>query len=281
MSRGEAQQMERDIPARLKKPHKKKERKKAEAAESAAVAAAAVAASASAAKSREARYVPSPSSGGVPDPTPGYIARALSPPSRLASPRPILVVMDLNGTLLHRPSRHRPFDFVERPHARRFLQYCVDTFHLAIWSSARPENVDKMVSQLLTPEQRGRCVVVWGRDRFGLSGDDYNSRVQCYKRLGRLWDDRDVRRSYPGDPDAGRRWDQTNTVLVDDSTEKGRSEPFNILALPEFSATSDESTQVLPQVHDYLNDLCWQSDISRHIRQNPFRLNPNYSLPAS
>lgn len=214
------------------------------------------------------------------------MTRAYSTPSSLPAPRPILVVMDLNGTLLHRPSRHRPFHFVERPHARRFLQYCLDTFHLAIWSSARPENVSHMVDRLLTPEQRRRCVVVWGRDRFGLSAADYNSRVQCYKRLDRVWEDPAVIASHPDAAarragGAGGVWDQTNTVLVDDSTEKGRSEPFNILALPEFSPESDESVQVLPQVHDYLNNLCWQADVSRHMRQNPFRLNPDYSLPSS
>lgn len=188
--------------------------------------------------------------------------------------------MDLNGTLLHRPHRNRPFHFIERPHARRFVQYCLETFHLAIWSSARPQNVAKMVGRLLTPEQVDRCLLVWARDQFGLSAKDYDTRVQCYKRLVRVWDDPRVVAAHP-DAARGGRWDQSNTVLVDDSLEKGRTEPFNILALPEFTGLANEKTEVLPQVHDYLNALSWQADVSSYMRQSPFQLDRNYKLPAN
>ncbi|KAK5993212.1 putative FCP1-like protein [Cladobotryum mycophilum] len=199
------------------------------------------------------------------------------PPSRLAEPRRILVIMDLNGTLLYRPNKRNPFNFIERPHARQFMSYCIETFHVAIWSSARPENVNKMVAQLLTPDQRVKCTVIWARDRFGLSPADYDSRVQCYKRLTTIWSDPAVIASHPT-AIHGQRWDQTNTVLVDDSIEKGRSEPHNILEIPEFSGPKNEMVDVLPQVHDYLNLLCYQSDISRYMRQSPFRLDTNYKL---
>lgn len=204
----------------------------------------------------------------------------MPPSTALSSPRRILIIMDLNGTLLYRPDKRRPFHFVERPHARRFLDYCLSTFNLAIWSSARPQNVHKMVEQLLTPNQIEKCVVVWARDHFGLSAEDYDSRVQCYKRLNKLWEDPRVMTSHP-DATRGGKWDQSNTVLVDDSIEKGRSEPFNILPIPEFSGVVNEKMDVLPQVHDYLNTLCWQSDISRYMKQIPFRLDNSYALPAN
>ncbi|PNY24266.1 FCP1y domain-containing protein [Tolypocladium capitatum] len=228
-------------------------------------------------RGRDDRVPPSGASGGIPDPSPLYLARAFAPPSTLADPRRILVILDLNGTLLFRPIRKQPTKFVERPHARRFLAYCLDSFHLAVWSSARPENVQHMLAQLLTSEQRQRCVVIWGRDRFGLSRDDYDSRVQCYKRLSAMWNHPDVLTSHPH-ASRGGRWDQSNTVLVDDSPEKGRSEPHNILPIPEFSGLENEQVDVLPQVHDYLNTLCYQADISRYMRQSPFTLDPNYQL---
>ncbi|KAM5342679.1 hypothetical protein ACJ41O_013645 [Fusarium nematophilum] len=223
--------------------------------------------------------VPSPSSGGVPNPTPQYIAQAHLNPRRLPQPRRILVVMDLNGTLLYRPNKRRPFNFVERPHAKAFLSYCLETFHVAIWSSARPENVDKMVAQLLTPEQRERCLLVWGRDTFGLSKPDYDAKVQVYKRLTSVWCDPRVMASHPS-ASVGGRWDQSNTILVDDSLEKGRSEPFNLLQIPEFSGLATEIPNVLPQVHDYLNTLAYEADISRSVRQSPFKLDTAYTLPS-
>ncbi|KAL7913636.1 HAD-like domain-containing protein [Trichoderma velutinum] len=227
---------------------------------------------------RDERVAPSKASGGIPDPTPLYITQSLSLPSSLRSPRRILVIMDLNGTLLYRPNKRNPFNFIQRPHAREFLDYCVDTFHVAIWSSARPENVDKMVSQLLSPQQRAKCLLIWGRDKFGLSPADYSARVQCYKRLSSIWNDPKVAASHPAAAQ-GQRWDQTNTVLVDDSAEKGRSEPYNILQLPEFEGLANEPPNVLPQVHDYLNTLCYQTNISSYIRDRPFRIDSNYRLP--
>lgn len=216
----------------------------------------------------------------MPEPAPLYLARSFPPPAALPQSRRILVILDLNGTLLYRPARRQRARFVERPHARRFLAYCLEAFHLAIWSSARPDNVGRMVEQLLTPDQRARCVVIWARDRLGLSPDDYRLRVQCYKRLATVWGCPEVQASHPA---AGRGgvWDQSNTVLVDDSPEKGRSEPHNILVVPEFSGLEAEQAGVLPQVHDYLNVLCHQQDISRYIRQTPFALDPHYRLSDS
>lgn len=220
---------------------------------------------------------PSKASGGVPNPTQHYICQSLLNPITLPEPRRILIIMDLNGTLLHRPNKKRPFNFVQRPHAKEFMDYCLETFYVAIWSSARPENVNKMVAQLLTPEQHAKCLLIWARDQFGLSPSDYDARVQVYKRLTSVWAQPRIMASHPL-ADSGGRWDQTNTILVDDSMEKGRSEPFNILQIPEFSGLKDEPTHVLPQVHDYLNSLCYQGDVSRFVRQNPFKLDPSYGL---
>ncbi|KAK0626494.1 HAD-like domain-containing protein [Immersiella caudata] len=209
---------------------------------------------------------PSAASGGVPEPTPAYLLRASFIAQTVPEPRPILVVIDLNGTLLHRPSRHAPHAFIERPHARSFLTYCIETFHVVIWSSARPDNVKKMCRQLLTPDQRQRVIAMWGRDKFGLTPEDYNSRVQCYKRLTTLWGNPLIASAHP----TGGSWNQGNTVLIDDSTEKARSEPYNAITLSEFVGDTRETPEVLPLVHDYLNTLAVQADISTYIRAHPF-----------
>lgn len=217
--------------------------------------------------------VPSKASGGVPEPTAAYLAQAAVPPSLLDKPRNILVIIDLNGTLLHRPNHKNPSRFVERPHTRAFLDYCIRTFTVAIWSSARPDNVHKMLNQILSREDRNRLVAVWGRDTLGLCADDYNRRVQCYKRLSVMWRDLETR--------LGQRWDQSNTLLVDDSSEKSRSEPFNLIQLPEFKGNIQEAGYVLPQVHDYINACAQQRDISSFARLHPFTFQPEFSLSDS
>ena len=228
-------------------------------------------------KPRDERSVPSKQSGGVPDPSPLYLVHASLPSLRLPHPRKILVVIDLNGTLLYRPNKRNPSHFIERPHARRFLSYCIETFTVAIWSSAKPDNVRKMCAQLMTPEQHRKVVAIWGRDKFGLSSSDYNLRVQCYKRLTTLWNAPEVASSHPNYANGGR-WNQADTVLVDDSIEKGRSEPYNIIPLPEFKGDANEDGFILPQVHDYINNCASQADISTYIRVSPFQPNANFKL---
>ncbi|KAK6951950.1 hypothetical protein Daesc_006475 [Daldinia eschscholtzii] len=226
---------------------------------------------------RDKKIQPSAASGGVPSPTPEYLALAAYPPFQLPYARKILVVIDLNGTLLYRPSRHNPTSFVERPHARTFLRYCIDTFKVVIWSSAKPNNVKRMCAQLLNPQQLSRVVAVWGRDHFGLSNDDYNTRVICYKRLSALWADPTVAASHPEFAE-GKRWSQADTVLVDDSIDKARSEPYNIIEIPEFEGYANEPGFVLPQVHDYINECARQADISTYIRSQPFKAVPDWQL---
>ncbi|KAE8444381.1 hypothetical protein EG329_000581 [Mollisiaceae sp. DMI_Dod_QoI] len=224
---------------------------------------------------RDAKVEPSKASGGIPNPSAAYFAASDFVPRELQQPQHLLVVIDLNGTLLFRPSRKQPTKFISRPDTMPFLKYCVDTFSVVIWSSAKPENVTNMCNAILTPELRKKVIAIWGRDKFGLSRQDFDLRVQCYKRLTKLWNDRQIARSHP-EYERGARWDQTNTVLVDDSLEKGRSEPFNLIEVPEFFGNADEQGRILPQVHDYLNHLSMHSNVSACLRSRPFK--PQSSL---
>lgn len=218
---------------------------------------------------------PSAASGGVPEPTPAYLLRASFLPQRRVQPGPLLVVIDLNGTLLHRPNHRNSSSFEERVHAKRFVEYCVQTFWVVIWSSARPENVQRMVNKLIDPQIRNQIVAIWGRDKFGLSAADYNARTQCYKRLTTVWNDSVVKAAFPRARPGFEKacWDQGNTVLIDDSSEKARSEPHNAITLPEFKGQgTDGEMLVLPRVHDYLNELCYHEDASAYMRANPFKM---------
>lgn len=218
---------------------------------------------------RDAISPPSAASGGIPNPTPSYLAQAALPPRPASKPQPLLVTIDLNGTLLHRPSPRAPSTFIERPRAREFLLECLDAFYVVIWSSARPDNVSKMVRQLLPePAQRARVLATWGRDRFGLSAADYNQRTQCYKRLTSVWADAGVAAAHPME---GGRWGQENTVLIDDSVEKARSEPFNAVTIPEFTGGKGKKDEVLPLVQQYLYVLSMQADVSAFVRTHPFK----------
>ncbi|KAI0381776.1 HAD-like domain-containing protein [Hypomontagnella monticulosa] len=221
---------------------------------------------------------PSKASGGVPNPTPEYLARASIPPFLLPFARKILVVIDLNGTLLYRPNPKNPTHFIERPYAKEFLRYCINTFKVVIWSSAKPANVDRMVNQLIESDLLPSVVAIWGRNRFNLTEHDFNARTMCYKRLTKLWADPQIAAAHP-EAAAGKNWSQADTLLVDDSLEKARSEPYNLVPIPEFDGNcTEDQVYILPQVHDYINACARQADVSTYIRSRPFQPVPGWRL---
>ncbi|KAI1103562.1 HAD-like domain-containing protein [Jackrogersella minutella] len=220
---------------------------------------------------------PSAASGGIPDISPRYLAHASDLNFELPHAQPLLVVIDLNGTLLFRPSRQNPTSFIKRPYAHEFLNYCISVFKVVIWSSAKYTNVEKMVNKLVTPQQRPELVAIWGRDRFRLSKADEARKVMCYKRLSVVWSNRSIQSRHPG-ADTGMFWHQGNTLLLDDSHEKARSEPFNHIPIPEFKGDRNEVGYVLPQVHDYINKCAFQANVSSYIKETAFGVEPGWKL---
>jgi NLI interacting factor-like phosphatase len=206
----------------------------------------------------------------VPTPTTSYLARTkiedlldkrYSP--TLRTPRRLLVVIDLNGTLLSRTNRKSSFH--ARENVDKFLAYLLEHHYVMVWSSSRPQNVQDMVAQLLSKEQRDVLVAIWARDTLRLTPNQYANKVQVYKQLSWIWES-DISSK---NQDSGV-WDQANTVLIDDSAKKAAAEPYNILQIPEFNGTND-GIDTLGQVLGYMKWLSLQSNVSYAIRQRPFK----------
>ena len=141
-----------------------------------------------------------------------------------------------------------------------------------------------MVAQLFNAEQHAKLVEVWHREHLRL-GVHYNEKVQVYKQLSWLWEDVKVQASFPVDTSAPlkiedgwkepsptpTKWDQSNTVLLDDTTDKAASEPYNLICVDEFTKEKkDDGDDVLGRVMAYLEDLKWEADVSAAMRVRPF-----------
>nr|POF17724.1 putative fcp1 likey domain-containing protein [Quercus suber] len=204
----------------------------------------------------------------IPKPSPSitYLERANEVPTTLDSSRRLLVILDLNGTLLARVNRSATF--VRRPRVHEFLEYLFFHHRVMVWSSARPENVQAMCAQLFTPQQQRQLVGVWARDMLRL-GPHYNTKVQVYKTLAWVWDAPAIQATATRPSLA---WAQHNTVLIDDSLEKAASEPFNLIEVDEFERRAEQmQSDVLGQVVLYLETLRWQENVSAFLRTSPFR----------
>jgi hypothetical protein len=212
-----------------------------------------------------------------PEPSASYLERAKLPPQRLIAPKKLLIVLDLNGTLLlrsNRGSNYRP-----RPFVNEFLAYCLEHHAIIVWSSARPHNVTAMVSQLFTAKQRAKLVKIWSREHLRL-GAHFEAKVQVYKQLTWLWEDAEVQARFPSVPfkvedgwkePAPTKWDQSNTILIDDSVEKAASEPYNLLQVEELTKENlCDGQDVLGRVLTYIEDLKWEADVSAAMRNEPF-----------
>jgi hypothetical protein len=149
-----------------------------------------------------------------------------------------------------------------------FLEDLFASFQVLVWTSARPENAHLMVDAAFTEEQKNRLLAIWGRDTLGLTAAQYNGEVQIYKKLEAIWDSGFHRE------DKAICWDQTNTVLLDDSATKALAQPYNHILIPEYLDTKEQKANdtVLPQVMDYLEKLKWQSNVSSYMRQEPCRV---------
>jgi hypothetical protein len=150
-----------------------------------------------------------------------------------------------------------------------------------VWSSSKPKTVNAICEKLFPGEKAKSLVAQWGRDRFGLTSVQYNSKLQVYKELHKVWASPEVQAAYPGNNSANGSttsgeqanfpeshcWDQSNTILIDDSKLKALSEPYNILEIPEFTNDPriDEST-LFKKVLARLNYLSYHDDVSKVFR---------------
>ena len=210
----------------------------------------------------------------APTPTEGYLRIANLPCRWVSKPQHLLLVLDLNGTLIYR--RKASSRYLPRPSLETFLDYCFANHSVLVWSSATPSNVTAVCLQLFTPEQRQKLLGEWGRDTLDLTNHEYYSKSQVYKRLERVWEGVALRHSHP-EAGNGEVWSQANTLLLDDSVLKAQGQPFNLVEVPEFrnpggQKKHENSQDVLGQIMAYIEKARMYDNVSAFVREERFVL---------
>ena len=203
-------------------------------------------------------------------PTNAYLTLASRQTFRLHHPQCLLLVLDLNGTLLHR--KVGSSNYTPRPFLPEFLNYCLSNHKVLIWSSATPKNVSAICARLFTTEQRTALLGEWARDTFGLNADQYAQKTQVYKGLDRIWANEKVQHTHHRS-NMGGRWDQHNTLLLDDSVLKAIAQPHNLVQMPEFTKSGDSKAgnDVLGQVTSYLEEARMWDNVSSFVKTSRFK----------
>ncbi|EER40391.1 phosphoprotein phosphatase [Histoplasma capsulatum H143] len=128
--------------------------------------------------------------------TTAYITQSSSQPTITTGTRPLLIILDLNGTLIHRIGR-RPLRFKTRPGLYNFINELFENYTVMVWTSSRPQTVREVLERTFVAEEREKFVAVWARDTLGLNAKQYAEKVQVYKRLDKVWGHKGIARSYP------------------------------------------------------------------------------------
>lgn len=160
---------------------------------------------------------------------------------------------------------------VKRPGLDDFLAHIFNKYKIMIWTSSKPATVKEVKKRLFPPPSEPEFVAIWTRDMLGLTPQQYNEKVQVYKRLDQIWKDQSIQSHYPK-PDHEKdhenyAWNQRNTILIDDSRVKAAGHPHNIIEIPEFTNdTAVDEKRNMSIVLRQLRVLSHQQDVSRKIR---------------
>jgi hypothetical protein len=118
-----------------------------------------------------------------------------------------------------------------RPGYKEFLEFCFENYNVGFFSSTNKWNVDAILKKLLTSKRRKEIIFTWYRDRTHF--DDENGEYATIKKLQDVFDNPVV--------NYNRKYNSTNTILIDDSKLKTRfNDPKNIIICEEFTGNGDD-----------------------------------------
>ncbi|KAG7541424.1 HAD-like superfamily [Arabidopsis thaliana x Arabidopsis arenosa] len=190
-----------------------------------------------------------------------------------------LLVFDLNGILADIVQGFTgPFvpdgkvsyrSVFRRPFVSSFLDFCFERFHVAIWSSRRV-GLDYMVSivmknysrNLLFCFDQNKCTTTKFKTQ------EKNDKPLFLKDLRTVWDQFGTCTSC-----GKRKYDETNTLLVDDSPDKALCNPPHTGIFPspyQYTDRQDSALGPEGELRKYLERLADAENVQKFVAENPF-----------
>jgi TFIIF-interacting CTD phosphatase-like protein len=169
-----------------------------------------------------------------------------------------LLLLDLDETLIHASSkasvghfRVGPYEVLERPHVRRFLQFAFDHFaEVAVWTAASRGYAEQVLQHLLGQDFATRLAFFWTRERCRQAIDYDTGYLSTEKPL------RKVRR---------RGYDLAKVLFVEDTPENLRRSYGNLVPVQPF--VGDPTDDELVELEAFLHELGGLEDVRRHEKR--------------
>ncbi|KAH0687186.1 hypothetical protein KY284_017739 [Solanum tuberosum] len=205
-----------------------------------------------------------------------------------------LLVLDLNGLLADIvPLQHVPRGFkvdiivsgkavFKRPFHDDFLQFCFEKFNVGVWSSRIRKNVELFLDFLLG-NAKEKLLFCWDQSHCTDTGfpvvGKKRSKPIILKKLKKLWE-----KFEPDLPWERGEYDESNTLLLDDSPHKALCNPPNTAVFPNTYLYTDEKDDSLGPEGDlrlYLEGLSMAENVQMYVESNPFGQRPITEKNAS
>ncbi|KAM5570952.1 leashin-like [Rosa sericea] len=198
-----------------------------------------------------------------------------------------LLILDINGLLadivqmeVSIPNSFKPDKIIsrkavfKRPFCDDFLQFCFDRFNVGVWSSRTKENVDSVIDFLLG-DSKHKLLFCWNQSHCtstSFKTVENKNKPLVLKELRKLWE-----KLEPDLPWARGEYNESNTVLLDDSPYKALRNPVNTAIFPnsyQFRNRKDSSLGPGGDIRSYLEGLAMAESVQKYVEQNPFGQRP-------
>ncbi|XP_051113356.1 uncharacterized protein LOC127239307 [Andrographis paniculata] len=201
-------------------------------------------------------------------------------PARAVDVRKKLLVLDMNGLLVD-ICPYVPYDcdwdviihrkaVYKRPYCDDFLKFCFEKFNVGVWTSRQKWNNDPILDFLLGSD-KDKLLFCWDQSHCtntGFNTIEKRHKPLLLKKLKKLWD-----KSEPDLPWEKGAYDETNTLLLDDTPYKALLNPPFTAVFPysyKFTDRADNSLGPGGDLRVYLEGLAAAENVQEYVRRNLF-----------
>ncbi|KAK2364307.1 Haloacid dehalogenase hydrolase (HAD) superfamily protein [Trifolium repens] len=198
-------------------------------------------------------------------------------------PKKKLLVMNLNGFLLHRvhvrdkealpksrTDHYKSLNFLlfKRPFSEEFMKFCLEIFEVGIWSSAQDHNVHGALTYAIGEESKNKLLFIWNQDHCrntGFKSVENKEKPLFFKPLKYVWEY--VTKGGP--------YSLSNTLLIDDKPYKAFLNPPNTaIFLKSYDPENKEDKSLDPngELCKYLKGVAEAEDVQSYVKTNAFGL---------
>ncbi|KAF9588642.1 hypothetical protein IFM89_014180 [Coptis chinensis] len=200
----------------------------------------------------------------------------------ISKTNPKLLILDVNGLLLHIGNKlDLPSDCIvdkfisgkailKGSFCVDFPKFCFQRFNVGVWSSRTKQNLDGVLD-IVMGDMKSQLLLCWDQSHCSTTGFytvDNNVKLLMLKELVKLWDKDDLNL-----PWEKRKYNESNSLLVDDSLYKALLNPAHTAIFPtsyDFRNKNDNSLRHGGDIRMYLEGLVTSENVQKYIKQHLF-----------